>query len=326
MNIPKILLVEDNFSLRLMSRRFFEKNGFEVIEAGDGEAAIRIEEEEKPDIVILDIDIPKINGFDVCKEIRKKRSGINYIPIVFVSGNIEERSIIKGLQIGADDYVRKPFELIELLNRINNLLKMKNFIAKLESLENVIFSLVKSIEARDFYTAGHSRRVANVSVNISRKLGVSDEEQEMLYKGSLLHDIGKLGIPDQILNKAGKLITDEFDRIKEHPERGQDICGNLRVDPKIIDIIHHHHEKLDGSGYPDKLKGDQLTVLVRIVAVADIFDALTTKRPYREAKSNEEALEIIKKESNEGKLDQKVVDALEVLIRAKKVKEDVDPE
>ena len=239
--------------------------------------------------------MPVMNGFKACQIIREKRSGVHYIPIIFLSGLLLEESVIAGLELGADDYIRKPFEPLELLTRITNLLKIKKLIAQVETLENTVFSLVKSIEARDFYTAGHSRRVADMSVNIGKEIGVSEEEVEILNKSSLLHDIGKMGIPDQILNKQGSLTNEEFDFIKKHPVLGVDICSNLRLVPQILDIIHHHHEKLDGSGYPDGLPAEEISRLVRIVTIADIFDALTTDRPYRVSKTNTEAIFILKK-------------------------------
>jgi putative two-component system response regulator len=233
------------------------------------------------------------------------------VPIIFLSGLLVEGAVILGLQIGADDYVRKPFEPLELLSRINNLIKMKRFIEQVESIENVIFSLVKSVEARDFYTAGHCRRVAEISANLGRELGLSGEEIELLNKSSMLHDVGKIGVPDQILNKQGKLLDEEFKRIKEHPMSGWDICGCLRLTEHSLDIIRHHHEKLDGSGYPDGLKGDAISNYVRIVTVADIYDALTTDRPYRVSKSVSEAIAILIKEGSEGKLDMNIVNCME---------------
>ena len=307
----KILIADDDESVRDLIKQYLEAKNFNVITAVNGKEAVILEEKLKPDLIILDVEMPVMGGLETCKVIRGKRSGIHYVPIIFLSGLLEEGAVILGLQIGADDYVRKPFEPLELLSRINNLIKMKKFIEQVESIENVVFSLVKSIEARDFYTAGHCRRVAEISADLGRELGLSNEEIEILNKSSLLHDVGKIGVPDQILNKQGKLLDDEFKRIKEHPVSGWDICGCLRLTEYSLDIIRHHHEKLDGSGYPDGLKEDGISKYVRIVTVADIYDALTTDRPYRVSKSVSEAIAILKKESSEGKLDMGIVNGME---------------
>jgi putative two-component system response regulator len=264
--------------------------------------------------------MPVMGGFEACKAIRGKRTGIYYVPIIFLSGILAEGSVIRGLQLGADDYVRKPFEPLELLSRINNLIKMKKFIEQVELVEYMIYSLVKSVEARDSYTAGHSMRVAAISSDLGRELGLSGEEIEILHKSSLLHDVGKIAVSDQILNKQGKLLEEEFNRIKEHPARGWDICGCLRLTEDTLDIIRHHHEKLDGSGYPDGLKQDKLSTVVRIVTVADIYDALTSDRPHRVSKSVPEAIAILKKEASEGKLDMSIVNCMEKIAQKQSVK------
>ena len=224
----KVLIADDDGSIRTLVKEYLEQKGFKVIVAVNGNEALILEERLRPDLVILDIDMPVVSGLEVCKAIRAKRSGIHYVPIIFLSGILVEGAVIMGLQIGADDYVRKPFEALELVSRINNLIKMKKFIEQVESIENVIFSLVKSIEARDSYTAGHCRRVAEISSKLGKELGLSDKEIEIINKSSLLHDVGKIGVPDQILNKQGKLLDEEFNRIKEHPvSRGAfaAVCG-----------------------------------------------------------------------------------------------------
>jgi putative two-component system response regulator len=315
-----VLIADDDEAIRNLVKEYLEAKNFKVITATNGKEAVILEEKLRPDLVILDVEMPVMGGIEACKTIRAKRSGIHYIPIIFLSGILVEGAVIMGLQIGADDYVRKPFETLELVSRINNLIRMKKFIEQVESIENVIFSLVKSVEARDFYTAGHCRRVAEISGNLGKELGLSAEEIEILNKSSLLHDVGKLGVPDNILNKQGKLLDEEFNRIKEHPASGWDICGCLRLTEHALDIIRHHHEKLDGSGYPDRLKADGISKYVRIVTVADIYDALTTDRPYRVSKSVPEAIAILKKEGSEGKLDMSIVDCMEKIAEKQAVK------
>jgi putative two-component system response regulator len=321
MNKSKILVADDEDAIRDVIKEYLEDKGFKIITAVNGTEAVALEEKMRPDLVILDVVMPVMDGFEACKIIRERRSGLHYIPILFLSGVLTEGTVITGLQAGGDDYIRKPFELPELLGRINSFMKMRKFIEQVESMENVMFSLVKSIEARDFYTAGHSRRVAKISADLGRELGLPDKEVEILHQSSLLHDVGKIGVPDQILNKKGKLLDEEFTRIKEHPASGVDICGCLRLTEHSLDIIRHHHEKLDGSGYPDGLKEDRISKYVRIVTVADIYDALTTDRPYRVSKSIAEAIAILKKESAEGKLDISIVSCMEKITQGKTVKE-----
>ncbi|MFH1369049.1 MAG: HD domain-containing phosphohydrolase [Elusimicrobiota bacterium] len=306
----KILIAEDDEFLRDMLAKYLRMGGFEVASAVNGEEVILKEEEIRPDLVILDVKMPGIDGFEACKIIRKKRNGVDYVPIIFLSGLITEGIVIAGLKLGADDFVKKPFEHLELITRVRNLLKMKDFIQHVELLENMIFALVKSIETRDFYTAGHSKRVSEISAKIAKKLGLSKEEIGILRKSSLLHDIGKIGISDQILNKSGKLTEQEFASVKEHPVKGEEICKNLRLQQDVLTIIRSHHEKLDGSGYPDGLRGKDIGKLVRIVTVADIYDALTTKRPYRTDKSDDEAIEILLQEAEDNKLDITIVECL----------------
>ena len=319
MNKSKILVADDDESVRELIQEYMEEKGFKVITAVNGTEAVALEEELRPDLVILDVEMPVMDGFKACKIIRERRSGIHYVPIIFLSGVLAEGIVVTGLQAGGDDYIRKPFELPELLGRINSFMKMRKFIEQVESVENVIFSLVKSIEARDFYTAGHSRRVAEISADLGRELGLPDKEVEILHKSSLLHDVGKIGVPDMILNKQGKLLEVEFNRIKEHPASGVDICGCLRLTEHSLDIIRHHHEKLDGSGYPDGLKAGRISKYVRIVTVADIYDALTTDRPYRVSKSIPEAIAILQKEALEGKLDMDIVSCMEKITQGQGV-------
>jgi len=306
----KILIADDDESIRKIIMKYFQMNEFIVLAVKNGEEAVTVEEEYKPDFVILDAEMPVMNGFEACKIIREKRKGIDYIPIIFLSGLLTEGIVIKGLEAGADDYVRKPFEPLELLTRVKNLLKMKDFITKVDLVENMFLTLLKSIEARDFYTSRHSLNVSNYSTRIGKELNFSKNEIEILYKGSLLHDIGKIGIYDKILNKPGKLTAEEFTHIKEHPGKGEEICKIIRMDPQILEIIRLHHEKLDGTGYPDGLKENEIGKLIRIITVADIFDALTTDRPYRLSKSKEQAMAILKQEAEEDKLDKSIVDCV----------------
>ncbi|EKD25983.1 MAG: Two-component response regulator [uncultured bacterium] len=311
MNKYKILIADDEESIRTIIVRYFQNKGLTVFSVTNGKEAVIAEEEIRPDLIILDVEMPVMNGFEACKIIKEKRQGINYIPIIFLSGSLTEKIVITGLELGADDYVRKPFEPLELLTRVKNFLKMKDFITQVELIDNMFLSLLKSIEARDFYTSKHSFNVSNYSMRIGKELNLSKNEIDILCKGSLLHDIGKIGISDMVLNKPGGLTDAEFNLIKEHSVKGEEICKFIRLDSQILEMIRFHHEKLDGSGYPDGLEGKEIGLLIRIVTVADIYDALTTNRPYRASKTNEQALSILKQEAKEGKLDISIVECME---------------
>lgn len=178
----------------------------------------------------------------------------------------------------------------------------------MENVENVIIALAKAIEAKDKYTEGHTDRVSHIAVKIGEKLNLDAEELKILKMGGMVHDIGKIGVPEHILNKPGRLDADEFDVIKEHPVTGENICKPLKSLSYVLTAIRHHHEKLDGSGYPDGLSGDMIALEARIIAVADIFDAISSDRPYRNRMANEEVKSVLLTEKQRGTLDPQIVD------------------
>jgi putative two-component system response regulator len=315
MDKPKILVADDDESVVKLITMSLEKEGYEIITAYDGKKAVELEEKLHPDLVILDVNMPGINGFEVLNIIREKRREVDYLPIIFVCGTMADKRAVSAMQLGADDFIRKPFEPKELVARVKHFLKLKSLITSVESLENVLYMLVKSVQVRDFYTAGHSHRVGELAQKIGRRLNITSNELAVLRKSAMLHDVGKLGISDNILNKPGKLLSNEYEIIKEHPARGVEICNYLHLGGDVLSIIRHHHEKLDGTGYPDGLKATHINKLVRIATVADMYDAITTKRPYHPARPPEEALSILKKDADDGKVDKEVVVALEVIVK-----------
>jgi putative two-component system response regulator len=230
------------------------------------------------------------------------------IPVVLISGLINTNDRIVAIDCGADDYLYKPVRREELIARVRSLLRLKQFIDDLESAEGVLFSLALSIEAKDPYTEGHCARLARYSVGLATVLGLPEEQQAALRRASIVHDIGKVAVPDLILLKPSALTREESKIVEQHPIVGERICQPLRSFSSVLPIIRHHHEKMDGSGYPDGLKGEAIPIAARIMTTVDIYDALTTDRPFRSAMSPEKAFSTMREEVVRGWLDGQLVE------------------
>ncbi len=256
--------------------------------------------------------MPNLSGIEVCK-ILKEDPAYQLIPVIMVSALDSRQVRLEGIDVGALEYISKPINLDELLARIRSSLKVKKLTDHLESAEEVLMTLAGAVEARDEYTGGHVYRVTNTAVALGRRLNLDLDELEDLRKGGRLHDLGKIGIPDKILLKPGKLDPEEFEVIKGHSQIGYDLCKGLKTIGKALDLILKHHEKLDGSGYPQGLRGNEIETTVRILTMADIFDALISSRCYRTGLSIEKAFEMISGQVMENKLDGDVFAALREL-------------
>jgi putative two-component system response regulator len=267
------------------------------------------------DLVLLDVVMPGRTGFSACQQI-KSNVKTRLIPTVLVTGLTDTDDRIHGIMCGADDFLNKPVNKHELLARIHSLLRLKSFTDELENAETVLFSLATSIEAKDPYTEGHCERLSEYSVALAERLSLSDELRVALRRGGMVHDVGKVVVPEHILLKPGPLTDEEWKIMKQHPVVGEKICRPLKSFRLVIPIIRHHHEKLDGSGYPDGLKGEQIPITARVLQIVDIYDALTTDRPYRKALPPEDAIAMIRKEVKRGWWDGSLVDELEGLITA----------
>jgi len=308
---PSILIVDDDpRNLKLMEALLLPLN-YEVIKASNGEQAISFVNKTDIDLVLLDIMMPEMDGYEVCRRLKRNEAS-RLIPVVMLTVLDDIGSKVRGIECGADDFLTKPPHKVELLTRVKSLINVKTLNSNLASIENVLFSLANVVEAKDNYTRGHVKRVADLSVLIAKRLGLPKEEVEAIRLGGILHDMGKIEIAAEILNKPGPLSPEEWERIKDHPDAGFKICYPLKKNlGKALEIIRHHHEKLDGSGYPNGLAGEEIPMVARIMAIADIYDALITDRPYRKAMSKEEALKILQKEASEGKLDERIIRYLE---------------
>lgn len=303
----KILVVDDIDTNRLALRHFLRPYGFQITEAKDGVEALERVAEDPPDLILLDVMMPRKNGLEVCRELKSKPE-TRLIPVVFMTALDKNQDHVAALEAGADDFLNKPFNRALLTARMTSLLRLKALYDELDQAESVIFSLARAIEARDQFTEEHVERVADSAVRLARKAGIEHDQLDAVRYGGILHDIGKIGVPDAILNKPGPLTDEEFAVMQRHPVIGYEICLPLRSLAGALPVIRHHHEKLDGSGYPDGLKGDAIPVTARFMAIADIYDALTSDRAYRKAMPHGRACEILRADADAGKLDDKLVE------------------
>jgi putative two-component system response regulator len=316
-----ILLVEDDPQAVGVLEPILISKGYSVTVARDGMEGLEKIKVRQPDLVLMDIDMPRMNGIEVCRAV-KNDPGTRLIPVVMLTGFGDLENKIEALQAGADEFLNKPYNSLELFTRLNSLLRMRYLNAQLDNAEDVLFSMARAIEAKDAYTQGHVERVSNLAVQLGAYMGLGDEEQDSLRKGGILHDIGKIGVPDHILNKNGPLTTEERLIIRMHPEQGAKICEKLKSIRGAIPIIRHHHERMDGTGYPDQLVGEEIPLLARILTTVDIYDALTTTRSYRKCLPHESAMELMWEEARKGWWDKNVLGEFEQMLADQRATQD----
>jgi len=303
----RILIVDDEADARVPLAMLLRREGFEVRDASDGKSALAECASFHPDLILLDILMPGMSGFEVCWRI-KAAPETRLTPVVLVTGLSGTEERIRGINAGADDFLSKPIDFNELLARTRSLLRLKQYTDELEHAESVLFSLAYAIEARDPYTHGHCERLAEMSMHLARKLKLSEEHIGALRRAGYVHDIGKVAVPDATLLKPGPLSEEEKRVMRKHPEVGERICAPLRTFRPVLPIIRHHHERHDGSGYPDGLRGAEIPVTASVLQLADVYDALTCKRVYKAAYPHEIARSIIVAERAEH-FDPRIVDA-----------------
>ena len=309
-----ILLADDNLEVREALEFMLRAQGYRVICAEDGDRALEALAIHSVDLVLMDVLMPGRNGFAVCREI-KSRAETRLVPVVLITGLVDPESRVEGIECGADDFIHKPLRREELMARVRSLLKLKRFTDELESAETVLFMLARSIEAKDPYTEGHCDRLSKYSAALAAQLGLPEDQRIALRRAGIVHDIGKVAVPEQILLKPGPLNDQERKVMETHPVVGERICAPLKSFRMVLPIIRHHHEHRDGTGYPDHLGGDEIPLTARILQVVDVFDALTTQRPYRVALSNQEAFTILREECKRGWWDKQLVSELENLLQ-----------
>jgi putative two-component system response regulator len=308
----RVLIAEDDPASRELLTQLVEALGHETQPVADGAAAWRIAESAPPDLILSDVSMPQMDGFELCR-LLKGSLKTRLIPVILLTAIGEEHKQA-GIEAGADDFLNKPVSLGDLRVRMRSLIRMKAFTDELESAETVLMTLAASIEAKDPYTEGHCERLADMAQALGKALGVNEGLLKALQRGGYLHDLGKIAIPDSILLKPERLTPEERGIIKQHPVTGERICRPLRSLRAVLPIIRHHHEKWDGSGYPDGLSGEAIPFGARILQVVDVFDALTTDRPYRRALPRSEGLRVLEEEAEKGWWDPRIVQAFRMLV------------
>ena len=284
-----VLVVDDVAANRDLLEALLLELGHDVRHARDGIEALELIDSEEPDLVLLDIDMPRMDGLSVCRRV-KAHPTRRLIPVVLITAHQDRETRLLGLEAGADDFLTKPFDSAELRVRTRALLRDRELNKQLDAAEGIVLALARIVEARDRYTIHHAERVGLYSREIGRVKGLPSEDLDVLYKGGVLHDLGKIVVPAEILLKRGPLTDGERQIMQIHSAEGARICASLRSVARMLPIMRHHHESYDGRGYPDHIAGEEIPLGARIAAVADTWDAMTSDRPYRVALDREEAV------------------------------------
>ncbi len=308
-----LLVVDDDEGVRGLLSRLLRVTGHTVEEAGSAEEAAEKLEHSTPDLILLDLQLPGKSGQEFLKEIRAD-ARFRLTPVVMITGAATHARKVKAIEAGATDFLAKPFSHVELATRVRSLLQLKAATDALEDAERVIVALAQTIDARDSYTWGHSARVSVYAGLLGERIGLDDWSLASLRRGALFHDFGKIAVRDRVLLKPGKLTAEEYAEIKRHPDQGRDLLGNMKTLADSLDVVHHHHERMDGSGYPDGLSGESILITARVSTIADVFDALTTARVYRAALPRAEALGIMAEEVRKGWWDGRLLEELRGLL------------
>ena len=311
-----ILVVDDNRQLRETLTEALTTLGYHTVTAASAEAALKVLDLNAPDLILSDIRMGAMTGIDLCARL-KQDPRFQLTPVILLTALSDRDARVAGLAAGADDFFAKPCDLVELGTRVAALLRGKLLLDQLERAENVITALALTIEARDPHTAGHCERLAHYAVALGKALGANEEMLKTLRLGGYLHDLGKIAIPDRILLKPGPLDTVERRTIQTHAVVGADLVQGLRTLDRGRPIIRHHHERWNGSGYPDGLQGPDIPLGARIMGIVDVYDALRSARPHKGPLPHAEAVSILMEETDAGLWDPTItpafVDVLEDL-------------
>lgn len=296
---PRVLVVDDHAPSRMTAIALLAVDGYQVEQADCGHSALSRVAQQPPDLILLDVMMPGIDGYEVCRQL-KQNDHTRLIPVVFVTALGDREARLKGIEAGGDDFLTKPFDHLELSARVKSLIHQKRLNEDLDHAEKVLFSIARTIESRDPNTGDHCDRLVTLASQFGQYLKLSPLHIRNLAWAGYLHDIGKVGIPDAVLLKTGPLNEAERAIMEQHVLIGESICQPLRTMSGVVPIIRHHHERWDGSGYPDGLVGNAIPRLAQIFQIIDIFDALTHARPYKPAFSIEESLAIMAQEVDRG--------------------------
>lgn len=302
----RILVVDDNESNTMLLHEVLSAEGHIVDVAHNGLEAMESIAANCPDLIVLDLDMPIMDGYEVCRRV-KGGHATQLIPVIIITAQTALDAKLHAWELGADDFLTKPYHCLEVVARCRSLLRVKRLVDELDSAESVVFAFARAVEAKSPYTQGHAERVAAYALVLAAEIGVPEADWETLRKGAILHDVGKISTPDAILDKPGPLTAAEFELVKQHTSRGALIVESLRSIRDCIPMIRWHHERMDGTGYPDKLTADRIPPLVRVLAVADVFDSLSSGRPYRGPIPHAVALDILRENAAGGGLDPDLV-------------------
>jgi putative two-component system response regulator len=295
----KILLVDGHPSDVIDVSTLLRREGYAVVSVRDRRSILELTAREQPDVVLLDVALPGSCGFELCLTL-KLNPATRMIPVVLITDSQDRDQRTRGLEAGADDFFTRPINVAELRARLRSLVRLRRFTDDLESAQTIIQCLATTIEARDPATGGHCQRLARYATTLGAALDLPDDELEVLRDGGFLHDIGKVALPDDILLKPARLTPLERTKMKSHTIIGDALCAPFRSLHRVRPIVRHHHERLDGSGYPDRLMGNDVPFLAQIISLADTFDALTSIRPYKPALTRERAFEELMIEAERG--------------------------
>jgi putative two-component system response regulator len=294
-----VLIVDELDINRRLLRAMMKATPYRVLEAKRASEALQILENEAVDLIILDLMMPEVSGPEFCQRVKMNRR-TQLVPVLMITSVQGVENEIAGIASGADEFLTRPLHPESVRTRIRNMLRNKAAIDSLEEAETILFALAQAVEKRDKHTSDHCDRLARYSVGLGIALGLPRTDLLALHRGGYLHDIGKVCVPDAILFKQGKLEADEWVIMKSHTTKGEEICRPMKTLASVLPIIRNHHERWDGSGYPDGMKGEEIPLLARILQIADIYDALTTSRPYKVAFPHKEAMQIMEDEVKKG--------------------------
>ena len=286
---PTVLVIEDDPANRALLTAQLERAGYRAVTAADGPSGLAAALETAPDVVLLDIGLPGMDGLEICRRLRADPRTVA-MPVVLLTGRTSVDDVVAGLDAGADDFLAKPFHEAELLARLRSARRLALVMAEMESAQGVVAALANAVEAKDTMTEHHCQRLAGLAHLLATAAELDPVSIKGVVFGALLHDIGKIGVSDGILKKTGALTDDEWIEMRRHPIIGEQICRPLASSREFAPIVRHHHERWDGGGYPDRLKGEEIPIGARIVGLVDAFDAIVHDRPYRQAGSIENAI------------------------------------
>src|SRR5271156_684276 len=298
----RILVVDDQPTIAGLMSQLLTLSGYDVVTAPDASEAEAEVRRQAPDLILSDVKMPGKSGYEFCRDL-KSDPATRLIPFVLITGLTDSSDKVRGIEAGADDFLNKPVLAEELKARVKSLLRVKEFTDELETVDSVLCTLGLIVEGRDPYTEGHCERLATRAVELGRHLALNEDSIVALRRGGYLHDLGKIAVPDAILKKGSDLTAEEWKIMKLHPVTGENICKPLKSLRLVLPIIRHHHEHVDGSGYPDGLRAGEIPLLPRILQVVDVYDALRTARPYKPAIGHDQSAQTMREKTRQGLLD-----------------------